>query len=488
MQKSYIIISMKKYLVFLLAPFLGIITCIILDFNGLYGQDAHEYYRYTQSVYHSILQGKQIQDYLWGVGYPLLGTFLSFFTKNVLFSLQAISFISYTWIGILIYKTTNLLNTASVAPFPLFCRKIAVFLLYFSVPYCLRMSTLVMSDTLAALGITLCFYGLTHFYYQQKNSAIYVSMLGFTLALLTRYPTIVPIFPMFLALFFLIFKYQKKSAFLFSLLIPLMGFILHIAIKRGDSFIFMEHNAIHTWSFSNYFSTELHRPDGVQYCTFPNIIYAFSNIWHPAYGFFGLILLFFIWKKRENLANFPTKIALISIVLYSFFLAGIPLQNLRFLLLTFPLLSIVYYPAFEHCIELIMKYLPKWKYIIIIGLILGQSVAGIKLIHDFAQKNHWEKQVAADFQVYKGITLYTFDIDVAFGSYPVPLKIVNTWHEKVSDFEIGALYFCEEKSLESQFIGQNPLANWHKVQQEYALICLKTYQNGWKLYKIEKKL
>ena len=116
----YTLSSMKKYLVFLLAPFLGIITCIILDFNGLYGQDAHEYCRYTQSVYHSILQGKQIQDYLWGVGYPLLGTFLSFFTKNVLFSLQAISFISYTLIGILIYKTTNLLNAASVAPFPLF--------------------------------------------------------------------------------------------------------------------------------------------------------------------------------------------------------------------------------------------------------------------------------------------------------------------------------------------------------------------------------
>ena len=132
-------------------------------------------------------------------------------------------------------------------------------------------------------------------------------MIGFTLALLTRYPTIIPIFPMFLALIFLIFKYQKKSAFLLSLLIPLMGFILHIAVKRGDSFIFMEHNALHTWSFSNYFSTELHRPDGVQYCTFPNIIYAFSNIWHPAYGFFWTYIAVFYLEKKRKLGKFPYK-------------------------------------------------------------------------------------------------------------------------------------------------------------------------------------
>ncbi len=502
----------QKYSIYLIPPFFGGGMCILLDFNGLYGQDAHEYYRYTQAFYQSLLHGEQPQDFFWGIGYPLLGALFSFITKNVLFSLQAISLICYTVIGILIGKCADLIfpnNAGSVTPFLPFSRKIALFLLYFSAPYCLRMGVLVMSDMLAALGVMLCFYAMTVFYYKNKNSSLYFAVAGASLAILTRYPPAVVVLPMLIGLIYLVFLRKKYLASVLSMLIVAVGVGLHVWIKGENLFAFTHHGSLYGWTLLNSFRRVLHTPDGIQYCTFPNILYAFGQFWHPAYLSVGIVLVFFIRKK--DFTSFPIKIAVLSILLCAVFLMGIPFQNMRFLLLSFPLVSLLLFPALENFTQMCADFSRfrrcRWRFIceichylrnlrepqlpiftLLIFLILGQMAMGFKLIHDLRTRNQWEKQVAADLQVYKGLTLYTFDIDVALGSYPVPLKIVNTWTEKVEDFEIGGLYFCEEKTLESQWVERNPLLNWQKVKAEYVLICVKTYKNGWKLYKIQKKL
>lgn len=475
----------REYKFYLIPPLFWAGICILLDFNGLFGQDAHGYYQYTSSFYQSLSHFQHPKDYFWGIGYPLLGAILSFITQNVLFSLLAISLLAYALIGILINQCLTLIFPLDKEESPFF-RKIAIFILYFSAPFCIRMAVTVMSDMLAVLGTVVCFYGMTVFYYKDKNNALYLSIAGATLAILTRYPPGVLILPMLIALAYWVFIRKKYYTYLIATLIALTGLALHFWIKGNNIFEFTNHGSLYGWTLMNSFRRVLHTPDGIQYCTFPNILYTFGQFWHPAYLIFGVVLLCFIRKK--DLAPTPIKIAITSIILYAIFLAGIPFQNMRFLLLSFPLVCLLLYPAFIRFAVRIANYGNKLERGIFILILLGQSVIAFKLLYDLRKRNHWEKEVARDLQQYKGTTLYTFDIDVALGSYPVPLTIINTWTEKLDTLQIGALYFAEEKTIESQWVDRNPYFNWQKAKNEYQLLPLKHYKNGWKLYRIEKKL
>ena len=73
-----------------------------LGFNGLYGQDAHEYLRFGKALHQFFLTGANPGDYIWPVNFPLYGALLSLLLSSVNFSMQILSVFSF--IGILLYK------------------------------------------------------------------------------------------------------------------------------------------------------------------------------------------------------------------------------------------------------------------------------------------------------------------------------------------------------------------------------------------------
>ena len=90
--------SLKKYYnlksLILISPILFfIIAHFVFGFNGLYGQDSHEYYRYSKAITNFFKTGSSPGDYFWPVYYPILGSFFGFVIGN-LFSLQFISSLS----------------------------------------------------------------------------------------------------------------------------------------------------------------------------------------------------------------------------------------------------------------------------------------------------------------------------------------------------------------------------------------------------------
>ena len=62
----------------------------ILNFNGLYGQDAHEYYRYSLALANFLTGGPDTEPFFWPVLYPAIGAILSIVFPNIL-SLQILS-------------------------------------------------------------------------------------------------------------------------------------------------------------------------------------------------------------------------------------------------------------------------------------------------------------------------------------------------------------------------------------------------------------
>src|SRR5687767_1489738 len=158
--KKIIASSEISLIVFVLLFF--VIVRLGFGFNGLYGQDAHEYLRFGKAVYQFFLTGTNPGDYIWPVNFPLYGALLSLLLRNVNFSMQVLSVCSF--IGIILYtsKIIKLIFVGDEGRRSLF---LWCFLLLS--PLVLRASILIMSDVLCMFFIVGAFF---HFFKFKKTS------------------------------------------------------------------------------------------------------------------------------------------------------------------------------------------------------------------------------------------------------------------------------------------------------------------------------
>ena len=71
-------------LIFFSWSLLLMIVCTIINYNGLYSQDSHEYLRFSQEISDFFKTGDAPGKFFWAVNYPLLGSVLAFVTGNAI--------------------------------------------------------------------------------------------------------------------------------------------------------------------------------------------------------------------------------------------------------------------------------------------------------------------------------------------------------------------------------------------------------------------
>ncbi len=157
----------------------------VFDFNGLYGQDSHAYYKYAKELFLFFNKGIQPNYFYWPKVYPFIGAVLGFSGISVLLLMQLISFLSL--IGAL-YLSNQLI-------YQIYAKDGKEWLLLGGVlaTYFIRGGVLVMSDMLAAYFIIVCFYNFVLFFKNKKsinlifigNIALYIYK-SFFLCVLSR--------------------------------------------------------------------------------------------------------------------------------------------------------------------------------------------------------------------------------------------------------------------------------------------------------------
>lgn len=168
--------------------FFWIICYFGLQFDGLYGQDAYEYLRYTESLQNYFTTGKNPGDYFWGVYYPLLGCFLSFIVGNSALALQLISLLSLIVSSVYLHKIIELIYKEKT--------NILVVFVFFSLsPIVLIHGFLVMSDLLTCALVLGSIYYFLSYYESSKKSMFLFGVAFCLLAILTRYAVAVILFP-----------------------------------------------------------------------------------------------------------------------------------------------------------------------------------------------------------------------------------------------------------------------------------------------------
>ena len=471
---------MKKDYTVLILFFIPILFWLIIywgyGFDGLYGQDSYEYLRYANAIRNFILTGENPGDYFWPLYYPIFGAIVSLVIKNTVISLQLISVLSLSVSSIYLYKLMLL-----VFPFKKKITALYTILFFIFSPFVIRSSMIIMSDILATCFIILTVYNFYKFKINTTIFNFYNIAVFSALALMTRYACAVVLIPIVMASSFYFFKTRGLIKHIpFLILISCFLLFPHFVVRYSNYGSFLSHQWLQNWSLAHFFQSSFTTIDGSSYNLFPNLIYGFSNFFHPGYLLFGLPFIFLIFLKP--IAKYSTSILLFSVVLYAFFLAGIPFQNNRFLLLSFPLVILVLFPAFDYLNEIFSRKL------IYIGSILILSIQLVLTARAFKptlERNNFEVEMVKLMKPYQDKTLYSFDVDVALKGRGLDFEYHNLWGKKYTNYKQGDLVLFHPTKFEEQWKGKNPMLNWNFLSSHFKLKPLLNCPDGWQLYQIQ---
>jgi len=474
--KNILLANPPIYLFFLL-PFVFIFILRLSGFDGLYGQDSYEYFRYTKAISNYLRGEPNPGSYYWPVLYPFIAAVFSFFFRSIAFSLQFLSCLSLSLSCFFLYKTLKLLYPKQPYSF--------LYILIFGMfsPFLLKMGVIVMSDMTTAVFVIMSFHFLIKSHLKKTN--LIPVFLFASCALFTRYPSLVITFPILLYAFYLIVKRKKTLQFLMSILASSLVAIPFLIFQWDSLFEASSNYFLNSWSFQNFFKSSYTTIDGLQSYRHANGIYALYLFLHPGFLFIGFLFLFYTVKYYKGLLLFHQKLLLFCILLYSFFLAGIPFQNTRILGLVFPFVLLFYYPAFLQVIKI--KLLKKTTFTIVIISFLIQISLWFFTFKHILKRSIFENKMIALVMPYQGNKLYSFDIDISLKGRDLNFDYKNMYMELYEKFENNALVLFHPTKFNKTWKGKNTILNWEKLQKNYNLRVLKKGPEGWNLYQIKMK-
>jgi len=445
-----------------------------MDFNGLYGQDSHEYYRYSRAVLNFFKTGDSPGDYFWPVYYPIFGALFGIVMDNLI-CLQLISILSLT--GSLFFLFRIMIEIFSDD------NHLTIYLLitFLLSPFVLRSSLVVMSDMLSVFFITASFYFFIDYIHNKGAKQIVLFSIFSSMAVLTRYAAVVVLLLPAIIIINQIIKNGKSLHLFICAAIAFLLSLPHILIRESNVAGFMDHIWLQDWSLSNFLRSDFVTSEGIQHYRFPNILNSFSNIFFPTYLVFGLVLA--VLSERNLPINRFWLISVAIVFVYAMFLAGIPYQNHRYLLLSYPFVVITIFPGFERFVKLLDKRKNLYN-IAVCSMLAIQLFYCVYFFKPVYERNILEKKIAEFVKNDTHKNVYAFDIDVSFMSYDVNKNVVNMWKEKISYFDIKSIVIFNEGKFKEQWANLNPMLNWNELKTNYTLMELKDFGSGWKAFEI----
>lgn len=433
-------------------------------FSGLYGQDAYSY----------LLQSKNLftGDYhlnFYPPVYAFSGWVLQLVFQNYAVSLQLVSLIAVVVSTILVWKIVVLQynNERHALSF-----SIIIFLLS---PFMLRASVLVMSDALAMMFCVACLF----FYNIKSPSSTFWIYLFFTLSILTRYATAPLLTPV---LIFNLWHSIKRKQFVY-----LIGGVGMMLVLLGSNFLFWsteaggaKHQWLHLWQIQNFFKSSFSTPDGIQDYFLPNVLFPLKALAYPGFMPLFFILLFFL--RKGDVLNNRMLVPLLSLLIYFIFLSGIPFQNDRFLVIAYPFVALIMYPAFSRILE---RFKP--SLLIVFMVCIVQITLAFRAVLPMYYRSIIENEIANALEPYQGKILYSFDMDIALKGKGLNFEYRNLNDDKIANFEDGSLLLFNESKFQKQWKGMNPMLNFKYIQENCLLDHEKDFSDDWKLYLIKPK-
>ncbi len=444
--------------------------CRFFHFNGLYGQDSHEYYYYMKLMSAYLTGGPLPVSIFWPAMFPTVGAVVSLFFPDIL-SLQLLSTIAAGITYIYFCKTLNLLYPSGTQ------RQRFAFMFLMCSPFFLRAALIALPDMLCEMFMVTCWYHLIRYNKEGRTISLLSAIALGVLAMQTRYSSVLLILPLLPTLYSAIRK--RYSVLFMTIGIAVFAMIPTVLLKDQDIFKFLSHPWLLQWTPLNFFRSGYQTPEGLLIYHLPNILYVLLLVVHPGFCFAAIPLVIVSLKLKSRFPRSWT----FSLIIYLLFLAGIPFQSFRFLFLGFPLFLLMLYPAYQTVFDTSPNR--HQKLLLLTGIVVLQLALGaiaIRPLYDFQQE---EMQIALELKSYPAQKLYTFSVDPALRTYQIPQDVVNLWTLPDTDLESGSLFLYNPSRFNIELRDSSPGRYYDRMRQKGRLLLLKSLPGGWQLYRLK---
>ena len=462
-------------LLYLPAIALFIWTHGIEGFNGYYGQDSHAYLAYCRKIVAFFHSGSLPGDFFWPVNYPMAGALIALVPAIGKVSLPLVSLAAF--LGLLRVFRGVLVQWLGAAP----CSASIFTLCSLGLsPVLLRASNLAMSDMLAMFLTFAGWHQAHRFFKQGSGRAFLTASVLAGLAIGTRYPSAVLLTIPGALTILGIARHRQWRLLLPSLFLFLSG-LFPTWLLTGAFPGVGDYAASHHFSVVHWFQSEFpNHIDGHLRYSRINLAYIAEILYRPDYIWPILPAVLFLGPREFK--RLEVKSALATCIGYLLIIAGLDMQNPRFLLPALPFLVLPLFPAWQRVFASIPKF--GFKVIFMLAVAAFSVAIFLRLMAPMQQRQALESRIAASIRSLPKETIYTFAMDSAIAAYDVKQAIVNLWQAPIDTFQVNGYVLFNQARFAHQWRGRLPMTNWEHLQDTHHLILVNDYGEGWQLFKI----
>lgn len=458
--------QIKRYSWIIPLMVISIIFCAI-DFNGFYGQDSHEYLRFAGALKENGLTKEVLEHFHWPVLYPFIAVVVSYLGLPLSWAMIAISFVSLVGIFIVLDKMIRLMYAGD---------SWLLLLIVSTQVYFVRAGFIGMSDILCTFFILLATYHLLLQRNEFKWYRIFTILLFGMCAVFTRYAAIILIVPIVMAVGLSIFHWMNRSQRIWVSLIIVFSLV---ALSFFNNRLYLLSSDLwKEWSFNNVINLKGEGNSGDLSKWVPNIVYVFGGFFHIGFLSIGVLLIPFYKHVSKN------RFLWISVALYALLIVGLNTQNYRFLILTYPFVLLLVFPAFEQLLNWLRR--KRLELIFVAGTLLFNSAFFYYSFSKTYSVNAAERVISQAILSEKNPQpIYAFYVDQSFTTYGIENEVRNLYLQRYNSFEKGALVVYNEQKLTPQWKNTMVGENWERLKKSCELDTIITFETGWVIYEIK---
>lgn len=464
-------IAKSRILPFLFLIDAPLIIALVLflgfGFSGYFGQDSHEFLRFTTAWKESGFDPESIADFQSPVGYPLAGILFSYFGLSLKWALVLVSFLA-AWATLLLLN--RMIREMYGRDGTLWLMLGAVTQVYF-----IRGGFLALSDMLCTFFVLATAYFLWEYAQRKKWTSLLFACALSAAAFSVNYLVIPLLIVPFIAAFIRVFREERMhirvaaSVFLIALCSSFLYADARFLSALGEF--------IGQWDLRHFIALSSDAESTWQERTVPNILYAFGNFMHLGYLSAGVFLLPYYRRLTWKHPLF------LGVALYLLFLMGLEAQNYRYLMIVHPLILLLLFPAFDALKSELQKR-RIWR-LFLSGILLINFSFFVYSFRKTYAVFEAEKVISEELKAMNSNdVIYSFYVDQSFPTYGVKNEVRNLYLSEYDHFEVGALVVADPVAFEQEWKETVVGKNWRRLNAENELELIKEVYGNWKIYRI----
>jgi len=445
------------------------------DYAGVNGQDAHDHWRLARAWMEWWGGGVRPQVAEHPQGYPFLGALLGLSGVGGLWGLRMLSLLAFAALMLLLRALLlRLHGAASMGPIDRYLLLAAA-----TCPFLLRYAATVMSDVTAMALLMGSFLALLRWLDRGRWPDVLWCILLGTLSLWVRMAVAPVLLVMGAALVLHPATGRAVLKTVFGALACLAG-LLFLRYGHADLVGARLWVPLSDWSPGNMFARVHRSDDGLLAYQLPNALYVLKLFVHPGFLLLGPFLLPFV--RMADLVQHPVRWGAAALVAYVAFIACMPFQNDRVLLLALPFALLLLYPAFlrlEEWLRGMRVHTAAW---ISVVLLLQLVFAG-RALWPFMEQARVERELAAVVSRSGAGHVHTHGMGAAFGNLCPDVSVTELWYGELAVLDPGSLIVVKPADIDRQWRGLPPAYNWSKACAQ-GMDTLAEHPAGWLVAKL----